>query len=361
MKNKLSLSTVKWKEFKIKDLFKVTNLSAHHKENLKNDKKGISYITRTSLNNGLEDVVKKMDFFKVNQGNCITLGAENADFFYQPNEFITGNKMYKITNKNINRYNGLFLVQIFRQSIKNAGFGYGKGLTGTRFKERFVMLPIDKKGQPYWQFMENYIKQEQKEIALKIVTYYENEIKKLGFGILGFKDVEWRDFEISELFLTFNGTNGLQTPTGSYIPKSNLIESKIPRITAKDTDNGIDGYFESNHKNFRTFENFLSVSFMGSVFYHPYKASLDMKVHALIPKDFELNENLSLFFAHALKNNFKLFSYGNQLSSTDLAHQRVLLPIDEKGQPHYEYMNKFIEKMKKDNIERVLEYIYIYI
>ena len=35
---------------------------------------------------------------------------------------------------------------------------------------------------------------------------------------------------------------------------------------------------------------FISVSFLGTVFYHPYKASLDMKVHSLKLKSKELNE-----------------------------------------------------------------------
>lgn len=58
---------------------------------------GVPYITRTSLNNGLEGAVKNKDY-NVNNGNSISLGAENADFFYQPNDYITGNKMYSISH-----------------------------------------------------------------------------------------------------------------------------------------------------------------------------------------------------------------------------------------------------------------------
>ncbi|WP_202951643.1 restriction endonuclease subunit S, partial [Treponema phagedenis] len=165
MNKRLSLNDVEWGEFKVKDIFTVTNSKAYHKENLESADEGISYVTRTSLNNGLEDIVRNSEDFLINEGNAISLGAENADFFYQANQYVTGNKMYSITNKNLTKNIGLFLVQVFRQSIKDCGFGYGKGLTGTRFKDRSIMLPVNKQGLVNWQFMEDYIKQEQKIIA----------------------------------------------------------------------------------------------------------------------------------------------------------------------------------------------------
>ena len=115
------------------------------------------YITRTSFDNGLEDVVFN-EGFSINPKNTISLGAENADFFYQGIEYLTGNKMYYLSNKHINRYVGLFLVQTLQKSIQNCGFGYGKGLTGTRLKNRKLLLPIDSKGQPNWEFMESFMR-----------------------------------------------------------------------------------------------------------------------------------------------------------------------------------------------------------
>jgi len=179
--NRLSLNDVEWGEFKIKDIFTVENCKAYHKENLECAICGTPYITRTSLNNGLDDIIKNNKNYKINRSNSISLGAENADFFYQEFKYITGNKMYSIYNKNINKSIGLFLVQTFRTSIKNCGFGYGKGLTGTRFKDRIVLLPIDRDKNPNWQFMEDYIKQEQKEIAQKVINYYEQKMLETSF------------------------------------------------------------------------------------------------------------------------------------------------------------------------------------
>ena len=173
---------------------------------------------------------------------------------------------------------------------------------------------------------------------------------------LSLKDVEWKSFKIKDLFETFIGSNGLQTPTGSYIPKKDLVASTVPRITVRDTNNGIDSYSESTHNNYRTFENFISVSFMGSVFYHPYQASLDMKVHALIPKKNKLTKNTGMFLIRSLKNNTKLFSYGNQLSSTDLPHQKILLPIDDNSKPHWKFMENYIKQEQKIHAQKIINY-----
>lgn len=54
--NKLSLNDVRWKDFKIKTLFDVTNSKPYHKESLESQLIGIPYITRTSLNNGMEEI-----------------------------------------------------------------------------------------------------------------------------------------------------------------------------------------------------------------------------------------------------------------------------------------------------------------
>jgi hypothetical protein len=148
----------KWREFIIEDLFDhLQNSKAYHKTNLHEAKIGIAYISRTNLNNGLEATVAN-DGFKSNPKNSIVFGAENAAFFYEPFEFITGNKMYIIADKRLNKYNGLFIQKMLNTSIKDCGFGYGKGLTGTRMKKRSVRLPVDNADEPDWEYMERYMK-----------------------------------------------------------------------------------------------------------------------------------------------------------------------------------------------------------
>ena len=58
---------------------------------------------------------------------------------------------------------------------------------------------------------------------------------------------------------------------------------------------------------------------MGWVFYHPYCASVEMKVHTLKWKKFEFTNSSGLYFASIIQKTLNgKYSYGNQLSSSKL-------------------------------------------
>ena len=69
--------------------------------------------------------------------------------------------------------------------------------------------------------------------------------------------------------------------TGSLIDLKSAKKGEVPRISVQTTENGIIGYFDESVENARYFENFISVNFFGISYYHPYRASVEMKVHTL--------------------------------------------------------------------------------
>lgn len=167
--------------------------------------------------------------------------------------------------------------------------------------------------------------------------------------MLNLNDRNYKVFTIGNIFNVF---------TGSLLPKSELRNGQVPRITASETTNGIIGtYMPSAHKNYRTLTNFISVSFLGGVFYHPYRASLDMKIHALqIPK-IELNKDLGAYLVSVLKKTVASFSYGDQLSSTDLPKKKVLLPIDKNGNPDWQFMTDYMRTHEKSLLSKYEKYL----
>lgn len=173
---------------------------------------------------------------------------------------------------------------------------------------------------------------------------------------LSLNSVEWKSFRVCDVFQTFVNKNKLQTPTGSYINKTLLEKSNIPRITVKGVNNGVDSFSSSKSEKIVFFSNFISVSFLGSVFYHPYKASIDMKVHVLIPLNKELNKYIANFLIPIIKNNIIFSSYGNQLSSTDLAQLIIMLPIDEKCEPNWEFMENYIKQIMNRQKSQIISY-----
>ena len=159
---------------------------------------------------------------------------------------------------------------------------------------------------------------------------------------------QWKEFIIKDIFITEKQGKNCQVPTGAYIEKKSLLDGNIPRITVMGTNNGICGYYANNidDKNYRTYENFISVSFLGTVFYQKKQASLDMKVHCLKPINIELNEYTGLFLVTAIGKSLKTSTYSDQISSKVLAGLSIKLPVDETGNPDFSYMELYMKNLE---------------
>lgn len=164
----------------------------------------------------------------------------------------------------------------------------------------------------------------------------------------------WKEFRIGDICVLENNKKE-QVPTGASVSYKNMKPGNTPRITVTNANNGIVGMYSSSDRNYRVFENFISVSFLGTVFYHPYSASLDMKVHCIKFQNIELNTNTGLFMVTAIKKAISRFKYSDQLSSTVLPNLVINLPATHDGKPDWGYMEKYIIERKKS----VSEYLEI--
>jgi len=161
---KIDLKSKNWKLFSVKQLFEISLGKPLHKNTIKDFSKTIKeeylpYITRTTKNNGTEFYVNKriVNSNQINKGEAICVGAEGFEAFYQKDDFITGNKVSILRNKNITLLSALFLNTVLNLEFKKK-FGYGRGLVKSRLENLFIKLPSDKNGNPDFEFMENYIK-----------------------------------------------------------------------------------------------------------------------------------------------------------------------------------------------------------
>jgi hypothetical protein len=177
----------------------------------------------------------------------------------------------------------------------------------------------------------------------------------------------FKEFELKDVFETQPFRGGLQVPTGALMKSDELEEGSTPRITVTSDNNGIGGYYKDvDNKNYRTFENCISVSFLGTVFYHPYKASFDMKVHCLKPLKHELVETEALYIIPTLRKKLAGNDYFTQTTSTDLPYMTMLFPVIENSNPDHEYtvddidwqyMRDYITELERDRITELDAYL----
>lgn len=163
----------------------------------------------------------------------------------------------------------------------------------------------------------------------------------------------WETYSISEIFQTEQTGKKIQVPTGAMVSKRFLKEGSTPRVTVSNFNNGITGYYSDiDNKNYRIYENFISVSFLGTVFYQKNKASLDMKVHCLKPILHEFNLYTATFIVNVLKKAISNFVYQDQLSSTVLPLLTIKLP-SRNGNPDWEYMESYMQNIMQKSQQNI--------
>ena len=94
--------------------------------------------------------------------------------------------------------------------------------------------------------------------------------------------------------------------------------------------------------------------FLDLSFNQPYEASYDMKIHSLRLKGNKaISEHYGLFVATELRKQCSKFSYGNQVSSTDLPKQKLLLPIQADGTPDWKFMEAYMRQIEDELLSEV--------
>lgn len=339
---RIDLNEIEWKEFLIGEEFLVKNSKAYHKSKLKEvNQNGLSYVSRTNLNNGVESLIKDEDFVK-NDPNSIVFGAENAAFFYQPNEYITGNKMYCIQKKCLNKYSGLFLQMMLNSSIENSGFGYGKGLTGSRVKKRFVMLPVTSDGEPDYALMESYAKQCEQS---KLDAYHQYTVQRVQKEKLeeveSLEEKVWSPFEIGEIFKLSQGKskglNHLQKSTAgvNYLGATNVNNGVLCQVKR------VDKLIHPGN----------AIAFIrngeGSMGYSVYKAEEFIATSDIsVGYNCNLNRYNGLFITTVADKVRGKYNFGYKRSGKRLKKERIMLPVDSQNQPDFLYMENYIKSLE---------------
>lgn len=350
--SKLTLDSVKWGEFYFSEIFNNIYIAQSTDLN-KLDAGETVFIGRSSDNNGLQDFVN-IEPKKIINKNCITVsmvGEPRA--FYQQYDFTCSQNILILRNdKYLNKSIAIYLCSIINNYLMDKGYGYGYPVGLKRVLRNKIILPIDSKNNPNWQFMEEYIKQEMKAQSQKVITYYENKLMKLGFELLDL-EVEWKEFWMEEI---------LSINSGVRLTKADQIRGDKPFIGASDSNNGVTEFIGNVNNSLDS--NVLGVNYNGSVvenFYHSYECIFSDDVKRIKYKDEEFGDEFTyLFLKQMILSQKNKYKYGYKFNAKRMNRQKIMLPVNNNGEPHWEYMSNFVKKLEKENIENLLNYLYIY-
>lgn len=283
--------------------------------------KGIPYVSRSSNNNGVSGLVKKIDGLNPNPGHTISVacGGSVLECFYQESEYYSGRDVYflkpkkKLTSKEMVFYCHLINFQKFR-------YNYGRQANKTLNN----LLLLDKKFFPKW------LKKYDLKYLLPSPPVNKKQIK--------LSNTNWIDFKLDDIF-EIKGTK--------TTPKKKLKEYGLgthPYVTTQTQFNGIDGYY-----NYYTEKgNVLCVdsAVSGFVSYQKKDFSASDHVEVLKPKNFILNEFTGLFISEILNLENYRFNYGRKCSQTRMKDMTIKLPAIKK-EKNYNVDTNFIENYMK--------------
>lgn len=347
----MKLTDREWKEFRIEDIFDISGTITTHPSKLR---KGglIPRITCAATNNGLDGFY---DNPPTERGHVLTVDSATVGFVaYQENDFIATDHVEKLILKNgeLNRYIALFIKMCIDNS-KEGKFGYGYKFAQRRIKRQSFMLPVTANQQPDYQFMEDYMREQEKIILKPAIEKLCNQliISNLGGGKSDLANLNWKEFVFGKEFDI--------SATRSGIDKIKLItgEGRTPYITRTDVRNGIDSFVPTQSSKYRMDEgNVITIGLdTQTVFYQPTAFYTGQNIQVI--RHPKIDRYNAMFIIVAIKKLVERFSWGSYGATlTRLRKSRIYLPANEKGEIDFEYMSSFMRQHEDAAIKIALHY-----
>lgn len=187
----------------------------------------------------------------------------------------------------------------------------------------------------------NLLERELDPISLVEILGDSINIQPLEDTHLNFNDIQWGEFDFNKVFKNKRGTRHI---------KLNQIQGNVPYISSTKENNGIDNYI-TPPEDMIVYENAMTINNSGSVgyaFYHNYSFvnSDHCTVFWIKDKSIDLNVYIGVFLRPIVEAFGKSkYNFGREISDERLAKENIRLPIDDKGRPDWEFMERYIKSL----------------
>ena len=161
-------------------------------------------------------------------------------------------------------------------------------------------------------------------------------------------DREWGEFFFSQIFSTIQ--------RGKRLTKENQIIGNVPYVSSSSFNNGVDNFI-SNTENVRFFEHCLTLANSGSVgsaFFQNYKFVASDHITALIANN--ANKYIYLFLSTQIQKIKDKYSFNREINDKRIKREKIILPIDNQGNPDWQFMEDYIKQIEQDKIKQLVGY-----
>lgn len=327
------------KEFRLADIATLYYGNKFDKNKMSYRHPNVNFVSRTSANNGISDVVDTVDGIEPYSAGCVTLafGGSIGSCFLQEKPFYTGQNVGVIEFPDYVSNEAKLYFTATLEKICKAKFVTFSDEINKHFKtDLSVILPVTTVMVPDWT-------------ALKaLLTAHTG-----GEEVVDMSKIDtssWKKFKIKDLF-TIKKVYGR--------PMSEYQSGDTPYVTGAENDNGVVGYVaappEAISKGncisvdpIKGFARWQPVPFVGRGF---SGASIN-----LLYND-NLTETTALYACTAIeKVSTAVAAYTNLFNSDRLAEAEISLPVTKKDVPDWDLMERYIRAIEKLVIKDVVDF-----
>ena len=157
-----------WKPFYVKDIFTFIQRGKRLiKDNQKSGK--VPYVSSSAMNNGVDNYISNDSRVRKFE-KCLSLANSGSvgSCFYEPFEFVASDHVTHLKNPERNKYQYLFEATLLNRLSEK--YNFNREINDERISTEVIMLPLDKNGNPDYEYMETYIK----KLMLSKYTEYLN-------------------------------------------------------------------------------------------------------------------------------------------------------------------------------------------
>jgi len=352
------LSSVKWGEFRLGDLFEINPTKYYRLKNeeILSANGTVPLVSNASVDNGV------MGFSKLtplNPGNSIscsdtTMGAETM--YYQRQGYIGYQHIQSFIPK-FTRFNfhiASFIITASHIATSNGQYDYGRKFNRVEMRKTKINLPVTATGAIDFDFMESFIRELEEERIRELSAYLtvsglDNcELSKEEKAVLeNIKQKEWKFFKWDYLFDHIK--------QGRRLKKEDQKPGDIPFVMAGISNTGVVNYVSNPVAKFPA--NSITVDIFGNTFYRSFifGAGDDTGVYWNVAQDYTKAQ--MLFFAATMGKSLKgKFSFGKKLRSSQSFDFKISLPVTSDGAPDYATMETFMRAVQKIVVRDVSDY-----
>ena len=350
--NPLTLDNVNWQDFYLTDFFRLEKGNQNNMAILQDG--NLPLVSAKKTDNGYKQFIAP-NGKRLYDGNILTLNNDGDGgagiAYYQPFQMaLDSHCTALIPKKEMSRFQMLFIALCITKQRDR--FGHGYSLNNSRLRSFKFMLPVNADNQPDWDFMEAYMRQQEKQILQPTIKQLCNQLiyNELvrGGGKIHLTNLNWKEFYFTEVFTDIQ--------RGKRLKKADHQDGNTPYVSSTSQDNGVDGFI-GNESGVRIFDDCLTVANSGSVgsaFYHKYQFVASDHVTQL--KRDGLDKYAYLFMIPLINRLSEKYSFNREINDERIKREKIILPADANGNPDFAFMSSFMQSVESDILSTTLRY-----